>query len=536
MGRFLAAAVALTLGVPVDGYAGEVVRALVVAPGDQTAPSLSNGRLAYLDDADGDVDVRVAAADGTFLFDVTAQDGRDQSWPRISGDVVAYREPDAIRVVNLADAGLSFSVLGTGEIAPLALGPVVVAWEQSDGLPGSVGGDVAWRRLADGEDGVTVVQSAAGDQRSVSVAWGWVGWLDLSVPGTPGDGAVPGLAQGAIRLLDTVEGRELTVRVPNRTAGPAIDLLRELSIAAPGAGVAPTVAVIGMIADGAAEDRQVVVLDAAGAELARLATGGEKINPHLVGDWVGFEDLSLVSPQVFLWNWRAPVEPRPDLHAPRLNGATQKLHDLELLSTPAGEKLSAAWAEVQAAGDYDLWGYEASLPLEPDLDPPDEPANCDDADPVLLGELVALRLTAKPKPYAAPITFDAPQNVLVCMDGVDVTAGGAAVGTQLVAGPEDFGRGEVHREARFSVAAGDGAIAAILAGKPGGSLRVRVLRDGELPPPVPPDLATCAADGTCQPPPPGLTKGCTSSGGAGGLALLLIPAAMLALRRRSRAR
>lgn len=534
MGRLLAAAVAVTLGVPIDGRAGELVRALVAGPGDQTAPSLSGGRLAYLDDADGDVDVRVAAADGTFLFDVTAEDGRDQSWPRISGDVVAYREPDAVHVVNLADPGLSFSVEGTGLEAPIALGPLVVAWQQSDGVPGSAEGDVAWRRLADGKAGVTVVRADAGDQRSVSVAWGWVGWLDFSFPGTPGDGVVPGLASGAIRLLDTVDGRELTVRVPNRTAGPAIDLLMELSIAAPGAGVPPTVAVIATIAEVAAEDRQVVVLDAAGGVLARLATAGEKLNPHLVGDWVGFEHRSLLNAQVFLWNWRAPLEPLPDLHAPRLSGAEQKLHDLELLSTPAGEKLSAAWAERQAAGDYDLWGYEASLPLEPDLDPPDEPANCDDADPVLLGELVALRLTGKPRPHAAPIAFDAPQNVLVCMDGLDVTAGGAAVGTKLVAGPEDFGRGEVHREARFAVAAGEGAIAALLAGKPGGSLRVRVLRDGELPPAVPPDVATCAADGTCRPPPPGLTKGCTSSGGAGGLALLLFPALLLERRRRGR--
>jgi uncharacterized protein (TIGR03382 family) len=297
----------------------------------------------------------------------------------------------------------------------------------------------------------------------------------------------------------------------------------------------PMMAVTVAPAGGAPEDRQIVVLDADGTFRGRLDLPGEKVNPHLFGDFVGYEDLTFTNSQVRLWKWSSPPDPLPELHAPVLSASEQKLHDLVVV----GKQLQVVWSDRQPLGDFDIYLFEADLPLDPGVDPPSVAVQCDDENPTVIAELEVTRLTAKPEPWGTDLTLLAATNVLVCLDAVDVTAGWVVAGTRVVAGPEDFGRGELHREARVALAAGEGGFGAVLAGKPGASLRMRLLLDagggGDGG-----SGTTCASRGDCPPAPAGLTKeavpsGCATSGGYGTLVLLLLPAALLlSTRRRSR--
>jgi len=128
--------------------------------------------------------------------------------------------------------------------------------------------------------------------------------------------------------------------------------------------------------------------------------------------------------------------------------------------------------------------------------------------------------------------------VLVCIDATDVTAAWVGVGSRVVASPADFDRETLSLEARLTVSAGDGRVGAVITGKPGCSLRVRVLADPGGNANGAGDQSTCSARGDCPPPPRGLVShfGCGTGGGAGSAAslVLLAFAALRPARRRGR--
>lgn len=510
-----------------------MVRPIVEGPGNQTAPSISLGSIAYLDDASGDVAVKVAPLLGgaPFTVEPTGTDGVAQDWPRLSGNVVAYRNPD--QVVVSGAVARPFTVEEAWGMGRTVLGPGVVGWEQLEAEARTGDTDVAWRRLSDPEGAFQQLRGGAGRQGAIAAADDWIGWVDFAVPGTL-DAAGVGSAAGELHVVNTgALAGEATFRVPNHGV-LGVDAVVELALWNPGRLGPPRMAVTVAPAGGAADDRQIVVLDSDGTFMARLSLPGKKVNPHLFGDFVGYEDLSFTNSQVRLWKWSAPPDPLPEIHAPDLSASEQKLHELVVSG-----RLQVVWSDRKPLGDFDIYLFEADLPLDPDVDPPAVPAQCDDANPTVIAELEVPRLTAKPEPLGTALTLLADTNVLVCLDAVDVTSAWVVAGTQVVAGPGDFGRGEQHREARLTLAAGQGGFGAVLAGKPGASIRMRLLVDaGENGDGA--SGSTCAATGDCPPPPKGLTKeaapsGCASSGGYGTLTLLLLPAALLlSTRRRSR--
>jgi hypothetical protein len=501
------------------------VTGIVQRDGDQTSPSIWGERIVFLDDRNGgDLDVVLAGLDGVTVRDVTSGDAAAQGWPRIYGDYLAYRNPGEVVVELLGGARVFEPPLAAPGTGRLVLSSSVVAWEQDDAAGGT---DVAWRRLADGAAGVTELRGGAGPQGAVAVSYDWVGWIDSDDP--LGD---------SVHLVDTRNvARAATLRVPDHDPALGHDALVELSIWTSTPSLPPVIAVTVAPAGAADGVRQLVVVDAAGTVLARLDYESAKVNPHLFSDWVGFEDLTFTNSQVTLWRWTAPPDPLPELYIPSMTATEQRLHDLVV----AGDWMKVVWAGREQGGDFDIYLGESDLPLDAGGggSGSGDPASCDLPDDDAFAIVEVDRVTAKPSPWGTGLSLELPTNFLVCMDSVDVTSGWVAVGTRVVAAPGDFGVGEVHREARITVDAGQGAIGAVLAGKPGASLRMRLFVDGGDGNGAS-DGATCAERGDCPEPPTSFVRDassstCATAGGFGDALLLLFPAALLlGGRRRSR--
>jgi hypothetical protein len=530
--------------------------------------------LAYVQQAGGIRDVALANMNdpaNPVITPITTSG--DVIWgPGLSGDYLSYRRPGE---VGLYDTRLrvpfrNLTAPGTGRAA---LSTALVAWEQ-DAAGGS---DVAWLRLGlPGE--VPIVMARAGSQRSVAVSFGWIAYIDDD--------------SGSVHLLDTTRVDPADpqtfvaadVRVFQGSTG-GVGKVLDVAIWASIEGSAPRLAIT---VDAGAMGAEIIVLDPGRTDPVALTTPGGKLNAHLQGEWVAYEDFSTGISQVRLWEW-----PTGRLFYAAMTGAPQTLNQLVTADTA----LTVIWTAMGTA-DLDIFQFTLGLPLPPETG--GGAVKCSDAAPVVLADFtVAPRREDSRRsaghddsgtaPHAggeqdrgngqgdgdgggdcqcdghdrgkdgwhvgetgahderchsgwkwrafggARFDADVPRHVLVCIDATDVTSAWVGVGSEVVAAPADFHMGTLALEARLTVAADDGRAGAVVIARPGGRLRVRVLDD---PGGSASDGTTCSARGDCPPPPAGLLSklGCGSSGGAGGLASLLLTGLVAGwpLRRRRR--
>lgn len=542
-------AIGFLLTAPVAGQGADPFM-LVGGPGNQTAPSLWGSRVAYLDDSLGPPDVYVTELATSAVTRVTS-DGRAHGAPAINSGFLASRVDGAVELYLASSLAQYKSIAAPGS-GRTVLSSELVAWEQD----ASGGGDVGWYRVA---SAAPVVLSLPGTQRAVAAYFDWVAYIDDS-------------GAGAVHVVDTRDGSDRVVF--NGAAGTA-GMLLDVSVWAANSLTAPLVAV----SMGGVAATEIAVVDADGVEQQRLAIPGMKLNPHLRGDWVGFEDLSTGVSQVVLWNRLTSR-----LFVPAPTGSLQILHDLMVTAT----SLSVVWAD-KASTDFDVYALEVTLPL-PDPPPPViQPATCSDATAIVLADITVipdgrLRLHDRERTGrcdhadrrhdeerddgyheanvhddigggvtaesalrrgagGAYFRADAATPVLVCIDVDRIVSGWVGIGSRVVASPAELKSGVATLEARLVVQPGEGRAGAVVSGRPGGSLRVRVLSDPGGSGNGPSDGATCGARWDCPPPSAGLARhghfGCGSAGSAGSYtAILLVGLGFLVgagpLRRRPR--
>jgi len=554
---------AFALAVPGIGSGAEPILR-IGGPGNQTAPSMAASYLAFVDDLGGAPNVFVQALLSGAISPITF-DGLAVGGPAAAGTVVALRRDGSVGVYDAQSSAEMFSIpaAGTGRIA---LTGSVVAWDQD----AAGGEDVGWQELRPSAQ--PEVLELPGRQHSVAAIFDWLAYID--------DGGA-----GEVHLVDTRVGTDVVVFAGANGSSRA---LLDVSLWAPDSKTLPLVAVTVAGTSGA----EIAIASPVGGvyrEIDRLTIPGGKAHAQIVGDWVGFEDLSTGVSQVVLWD-----RPAKGLAIPAPTGLPQELHDL--VSADAG--LRVVWAD-RRGGDFDIYEYVATLPVdEVPLPPPGvEPVRCTDAAATVLADFTVQGAATAPWPHhgrgergegnddhdgldhhdreddgdsrhrsdgwhlaqkgahdgrwhaawrwraAGGMRFPAEvaTRVLVCIESMDVASAWVGVGSAVVAAPSDFRVGPVTLEARLTVPAGDGRVGAVIAGKRGCTLRVRVLADPGGGGNGAPDGTTCSAGGDCPPTPRGLvrkaTSGCGTAGGFGSLASLLFTG-LLALRpprRRARA-
>jgi hypothetical protein len=497
----------LAVAWPLAGAAAAAV-AVVTGPGDQTAPSISAGQLAYADDASGarQVWVKDLVSGATTLHSggQAAEGG-----PVLDHGILAFAVASGVQVVSFDDPRVAATVPVVGAAA-LSASAQLVAWEQ----PGAGGRDVSL--LTVGTAAPTVL-APEGDQHGPSVSYGWVAWLDDA-------------GAGAVRLRDPAGA--ITTPFPGRAL--------EVSLWGSSRSATPLLAVV---VGGAAGGAELLVVDTSGAVRGRLARPATLRRPRLGHEWVAFEDLSTGTSQVALWQWTTGR-----LVVPSPTGQPQLLNDLRV----EDGVMRLVWADARA-GDLDVYLFESTLPME---DLPPGQARCDDPLAPVLADLLVSRGRGHPAVGEVTFTLPAAAPVLVCLDAQGVCAAWLEVGAQVVVEPSDFsggpcadhgrdadhgGAGEGapaaagapgrHLEARLALPAGERSARAAVASGPGATLRIRVLADGW----TSPARTACVAGVDCpEPGPPGGGwPSCGTAAPGGLLALLLVPLlAGRALRRR----
>lgn len=505
---------------PSIARATSFLQTLVSAPGNQTAPSLRSGAVAYLDDLGvvGGLDaVRFTPLSGGAPRPVT-DNSAPHAWPRLGDGVVAYRSPDHVELVSLQDVYAALPpalpvpdrifAKGMGRIA---LGQGFVAWEQESNDPLN-STDVAWQPIGGAKwTGSPTVLAAKGRQGGVAAVGVWLAWIDFE-------------AGSVVHVRDT------TGQSPERVLDlKALGTVTEIALDASSVSGLPRLVVASL----SGADTRIDVVEGTLPPVATLQYPGAKVNPHLYGGWVGFEDLSTSVSQVVLWDWLGSAGGPPKRYLPWMSGTEQRLHDLVV---SAG--VDVVWSQMTATLGFDIYRYYSDLPMEAVLKAGPPTATCADPDPA--AELTVTRGTGKPTPDGRSFPLNGATTLLVCMEASDATAAWVAAGEKVVAAPGDFGRGWVSREVRVAATAGRDydTVGAVVAGKPGSTLHVKVFLEsggngnGS-------SGSTCGATGSCPPAPAGLARGgsfgCSSAGAPASLVLLLLPAALLlAPRRRPR--
>jgi beta propeller repeat protein len=483
------AALLLALAAPLAARAlpsGEL-RWIVVAPGDQTGPAIDGPYVVYADRSGPDWDVLLFDLVRSEVTPIASGPG-DQSSPDVFRSAIAYRVPGGVAVHSISTHGVLRAIADPRVAGGPATSDAVVAWDRTteDGS----GLDVAFARLAPpAGDGVL---GGPGDQHAAAVFGDWVGLVDDA------DG-------GAVRLVSSATG-EVRAVCAGRATGVAMDGPRD----------GPRVVVA---REATAGDADIEVYDRPGVLLAALRVPGTQRNPHVSGDWVAFEDVATGHSQVVLWNLATG-----EAFVPHPSASDQILNDV---SAEAGASVRVVFAD-DAHGDLDLALFTLPLPVADDGAPPNwpsapPPARCGDPGALVLGEVAVVR--AEGRPLVQHVTVPGgpgERKVLVCVDAVGVTSGWVALGNDLVAGPEAFGKRNLRIERVLTLAPGGGRLAAVAAGGPGAALRVRVL-GGAVP------LLVCEGPGCDRqvfPP----HQGCATAGaGLAPLGLILV-----ALRRRRR--
>ncbi|HSN14866.1 MAG TPA: hypothetical protein VLT61_09560 [Anaeromyxobacteraceae bacterium] len=481
---------------------------IVTGPGDQTDPSLSSDFVAYLGSTARGTEIFIQSVLPGSTPSQQTFDDVDQGPPHLVSMRYAFRSPGVVEVRDLTGSPLSI-VTGDGAfLGRTALSSTFVAWEEAGT---DTGIDVGWQRFGDPLPPRTVLRDP-GDQHSISVTGDWIAYVD----------------GGSVKLVNTAADTVRSFDVP----GTAEDVSVWAGVGA------PLLAVLALPEGGDGTAKTIHVLDSSdGTLVASLATPGLKIHPRLFGEWVGFEASDdQIKPQVTLWHFTDASGP-PWLFLPSPTGSYQKLHDLVVTT----DTVRVVWSD-DSSGDFDIYMFQA--PLQDVLAPPVDvkPASClSDARP--LGEFTITRAAASPTAGGTLFTSNVPTPVLLCIEAEGVTAGWIGVGSQVVAGPGDFGTGSVEREVRLTVPSGQGRAGAVIGGGPGARLHVRIFADGggaNGNGGSGSDLETCAAAGDCPAAPPGLAKdssiSCATARGYGSLALLVLPAALLLAPRRRRSR
>jgi hypothetical protein len=282
-------------------------------------------------------------------------------------------------------------------------------------------------------------------------------------------------------------------------------------------------------------DFDVEVYDVLGNRLAALPAAGVQRNPHLSGEWVGFEDVTSGVSQVVLWRWIAPYPPGL-VFVPRPTDTDQLLNDISFLAPGQVRLVFEDTGSPETGRDIALYTLavlpEIALddqpngwPIEPPPPPPPGRARCDDPAATVLATVEVVRGRGEPtvgrERFEVPLPGDGAElPVLVCLDADRVSSAWVTLDGRSIATPDDFEPHVVHLEERATVGR-EACVAAVVAGRPGAKLTVRVLADA--PEPSVPDPGADA-----EPDPNGRGRGC--SGGAGGA--LSLAALLLAVMRR----
>ncbi|HET6922625.1 MAG TPA: hypothetical protein VFI16_05705 [Anaeromyxobacteraceae bacterium] len=514
---------------------------IVLLPGDQSEPALSSpfgSFIAYTDQARIPSEVWYCRLEGLgcSLFQVppgSAIDARgcpplqappaaaDQFSPAVAGDLLVYLDEGLfgprrgnVILLSLTD-GLPpspVSCFAAFQGSP-AVSDSLVAWEDERGADRDV-----WVHdlLRGGEWSIT----GAGFQHTPRTSGTLVSYLDD--------------AEGAVKVYDLARpaGEKTTVAYPGLAAFADVD------------GAAVAVQTLG-------GDLEVWSTD--GRPLAALALPGLQANPHISGDWVAFEDSSTQVSRVIVWNWRTG-----DLYAPPAGTSSQTLNDIswprvayvddrsQITGRKTGRDIFLYDTSVDGVDGGIDGGVDGGIDggVDGGVDGGDDggtdggtdggvdggsPRDCDDTSVAPLAELRVLREGGGPDAVNLAFTAEAEVPALACIDARDVSSAWVLLDDEAVARPNDFSQQVVHLERRRSVVAGPNRLGAIIAGKPGSSLAVKLLPDpGGGPAPV----AGAALKTPVQAAPPRPGMGC--SGGAAGIASALPLGAWMLRRRRPR--
>lgn len=482
---------------------------IVVLPGVQTEPALSRpfgSFVAYTDRARSPSEVWYCRLNGLTCpaFQVPASGG-NQYQPAVAGDLLVYVDEGPNRTGNVVRLSLSqgysspVSPVNALQVRP-AVSSRLIAWEdQRDPASGT---DI-WvhDNLLGGEWSIT----GPGAQRRPRTSGTLVSYLDD--------------AAGNVKIYDLASG-VTSVAYPAPAAFADVD------------GTALTV-------ENAVGD--VEVWSTGGTRLAALVMPGEQTNPHISGEWVAFEDKSTLVSRVMVWNWKLG-----GLYAPPAGTSSQILNDISWPRVVYVDDRSPATGQdiflfdTSAAG-----GGGGGSGCEPDEDGEDcdqeddggdghdrggQAGRCAEVAAAPLAELRVTRLRGAPRARNVEFAVAAEVPALVCVDAGHLSSGWVLLDREAVARPDDFDVQVTHLERRFSVAAGLNQLGAMVAGKPGSWLSVKVFPDpGGGPAPVAGAALRLPAAATASPEAPG--QGC-GSGPAGLLAALPL-AGWLRRRRRS---
>lgn len=498
--RWFGAAVALFAALPARAQVAPVPLpgaevGIVVAPGIQSEPALSktpSSFVAYTDYSRTPSQVWYCRMDGLVCsaFQAPASSG-SQFTPATAGDALVYVDEGRYGPTKGNVVRVSFTQSYSSPVSPFdalqarpAVSDRLVAWE--DQRDPSNGKDI-WvhDNLLGGDWSIT----GPGTQRSPRVSGTLVAYLDDAV--------------GNVKIYDIASGTT-TVAYSQPAAFADVD------------GTAVAVAT-------QAGDVEVHSVD--GRLLAALPLPGLQGNPHISGDWVAFEDSSTTVSRVIVWNWRAG-----GLYAPPAGTSSQTLNDI-------------SWPRVVYVDDRnpatapDIYLFDTSAPDGgtdggPDAGPDGgSPARCDDPSAVSLAALQVLRDQAGPDASNVEFAVAETVPVLVCIDASEVSSAWLLLDDEAVARPNDFNQNVVHVERRRTVPAGLNRLGALVAGRPGAVLAVRVLPDpGGGPAPMVGAALKQPASGTAALA-SGPAMGC--SAGAAGLVAAL-PLGVWLLRRRRR--
>ncbi|HEY6104908.1 MAG TPA: hypothetical protein VIV59_02930, partial [Anaeromyxobacteraceae bacterium] len=493
----------------------------------------------------------------------------NQFTPAVAGDVLVYvdegqygvRKGNVVRMSITQGYSAPVSPVNAAQRRP-AVSEQLVAWE--DDRDAVTGTDI-WvhDNLLGGEWSIAL----PGIQRMPRASGTRVSYLDD--------------AAGDVKVYDLTTGK-ITVAFP-ALAGTAVF-----------ADVDGTAVVVETLA-GDVEVWPTDVRSTNGRPLAALGLRGQQSNPHISGDWVAFEDVSTLARRVMVWNWKtgdlfAPPagtssQTLNDISWPRVvyvddrnkaTGADIYLYDTSAVGGADGGghgcKDGGGDADDHGGGhgcrgeggdgdddgdghgckdggedrDDDRDGHGCKDRGEDRDDDGDgrgckdggagggSPRGCDDARAVPMAELRVVRERSGPDAINLEFTAEAEVPVLACMDASDVSSAWVLLDDEAVARPNEFNQHVVHLERRRSVAAGPNRLGAIIAGKPGAWLSVKLLPDpaGGPAPVAGAALKTPTPGAASLQAQPGPAQGC--SGGAAGLAAALPLGAWMLRRRRPR--
>jgi hypothetical protein len=450
-------------------------------PGNQTEPAIAYPYVAYTD--------YVSAPSRVWYYDATGNNGAGshvavpsgtgaQTTPAIAAGVVAYGEGtfsvENIQLYDIVSGLLSAAAPWPAMQSNPGLSRRLAAWEDS-----RLGNAVIWVR--DLQKGGDRAVTGPGPQAKPRVSGALVVYVDLA-------------DNRSIKVHDVDTGATVLVH-PGPAESASVD------------GVQGVVALSSLSTD----PGNIEVHAVSGGLIAALDMPGAQVNPRVSGEWVAFEDLSTGTSRVILWNWMLGA-----LYAPPAVNSIQRLNDLE-------------WPRVVYSddrnGDYDVFMYETAFVPPP---PPDGgtdggtdggadggidggadggidggadggidggvdggidggvdgghdggpvPASCGDANATVLADLLVDRVWKRPD--AANVEFRVPRetHVLVCIDPDRVSSAWVLLDDEAIATPRDFNHHVTHLERRREVEEGTNRVGAVIAGKPGASIRVRVLLD-----------------------------------------------------------